>query len=102
MKVPNLKTLDYKQLGIDHGEKLAIAIVGLLLLFVLWTTKWSQPIAKAPTELIDQAATTEEKIKKQAWPVSETKALNTGTDLNAKAVAMLSPLEFAPWRCPLP
>jgi hypothetical protein len=101
MKVPNLKTLDYKQLGIDHGEKLAIAIVGLLLLFVLWTTKWSQPIAKAPTELIDQAATTEEKIKKQAWPVSETKALNTGTDLNAKAVAMLSPLEFAPWALPV-
>ena len=26
LAVPNLKTLDYKQLGIDHGEKLAIAI----------------------------------------------------------------------------
>jgi len=101
MKLPNLKTLDYKQLGIDHGEKLAIAIVGLLLLFVLWSTKWSQPVAKAPTELIDQATTTEEKIKKQPWPESEGKVLNTGADLNAKAVAMLNPLEFAPWTLPV-
>ncbi len=101
MKLPNLKTLDYKQLAIDHGEKLAIAIVGLLLLFVLWTTKWSQPIAKTPVELVDQAMTTEEKIKKQPWPEGDAKALNTGADLNAKAVAMLNPLEFAPWALPV-
>ncbi len=101
MKLPNLKTLDYKQLAIDHGEKLAIAIVGLLLLFVLWTTKWSQPIAKTPVELVDQATTTEEKIKKQPWPEADAKALHTGADLNAKAVAMLNPLEFAPWALPV-
>ncbi|HEV8068396.1 MAG TPA: hypothetical protein VGP76_11720 [Planctomycetaceae bacterium] len=101
LAVPNLKTLDYKQLGIDHGEKLAIGIVGLLLLFVLWSTRWAKPIAESPTELIEEAKSTDEKIKKQAWPEADAKALKTGTDLRGRATALLTPLELNPWVLPI-
>ena len=102
LAVPNLKTLDYKQLGIDHGEKLAIAIIGLLLVFVLWSTKWSKPIAESPTELIEQANSTDEQIKKQPWPESEAKLLKTGMDLNGRTTSLLTPLELSPWVLPIP
>jgi hypothetical protein len=98
LAVPNLKTLDYKQLGIDHGEKLAIAIIGLLLLFVMYSTRWKEPISESPTQLVDEAASTDEKIKKQPWPEGEIKLLKTGTDLNTRATALLTPLDVSPWR----
>jgi hypothetical protein len=102
LAVPNLKTLDYKQLGIDHGEKLAIAIIGLLLLFVMYSTRWKQPISESPTELVNQATTADETIKKQAWPEAEIKVLKTGTDLNARANALLTPLDVSAWLLPIP
>ncbi|HET6328959.1 MAG TPA: hypothetical protein VFG04_30020 [Planctomycetaceae bacterium] len=102
LAVPNLKTLDYKQLGIDHGEKLAIAIIGLLLAFVLWSTRWKQPIAESPPELVERAVGAEDKIKKQAWPKGEVDLLKTGADLHGRATALLTPLEFSPWILPIP
>jgi hypothetical protein len=102
LAVPNLKTLDYKQLAIDHGEKLAVAIIGLLLLFVLYSTKWAKPVAEAPVELIAKAASAEDTIKKASWPETEMKTLKTGTDFNGKVTAMLTPLEYSPWVLPIP
>jgi uncharacterized membrane protein YgcG len=101
MKLPNLKTFDYKQLGIDHGEKVAIALIGLLLVFVLWTTKWSQPIKETPSQLIEDATATDEKIKTQDWPPNETKSLKTGTDLNERVASLLTPLDVKPWEMPI-
>jgi hypothetical protein len=101
LAVPNLKTLDYKQLGIDHGEKLAIGIVGLLLLFVLWSTRWAKPIAETPAELIEEAKSTDETIKKQPWPEADGKLLKTGMDLKGRATALLTPLELSPWVLPI-
>ncbi|HXY34391.1 MAG TPA: hypothetical protein VEI07_09200, partial [Planctomycetaceae bacterium] len=101
LAVPNLKTLDYKQLGIDHGEKLAIAIIGLLLLLVLWSTKWTHPIKETPAELINTATTTDEEIKKNPWGEDQAKLLKTGTDLTARATALLTPMESSPWVLPI-
>jgi len=101
LAVPNLKTLDYKQLGIDHGEKLAIGIVGLLLLFVLWSTRWAKPIAESPEKLIEEAKSTNDIIKNQPWPETDAKALKTGTDLRGRATALLTPLELSPWVLPI-
>jgi hypothetical protein len=101
LAVPNLKTLDYKQLGIDHGEKVVIAIIGLVLLFVLWSTKWTKPIEETPTELTEQAKSTEEKIKTQPWPELDAKNLKTGVDLRGRATALLTPLEVTPWVLPI-
>jgi len=102
LAVSNLKNLDYKQFGINHGEKLAIAIVGLLLLLVLWSTKWKQPVTESPDQLIAEATTAEETIKKQPWPPAEAAALKTGTDLDGRATSYLSPLELSPWVLPVP
>jgi hypothetical protein len=102
LAVPNLKNVDYKQLGIDHGEKVAIAIVGLLLLFVLWSTNWKQPVAESPAELADQATNVDEQIKKQPWPPGEIGLLKTGTDLNVRATSLLTPVELSPWLLPVP
>src|SRR5580704_12536805 len=102
LAVPNLKNVDYKQLGIDHGEKVAIAIVGLLLLFVLWSTNWKQPVAESPAELADQATNVDEQIKKQPWPPGEIGLLKTGTDLNVRVTSLLTPVELSPWLLPVP
>jgi hypothetical protein len=101
MKMPNLKTLDYKQLGIDHGEKLAIGVVALLVAWVLWSTRWSKPIAQAPAELVADATSTDEKIKTQPWPATEAAKYKTGDDLKGDVVALLKPLELSPWLLPM-
>jgi hypothetical protein len=94
MKLPNLKTLDYKQLGIDHGEKAVIAVVALLIATVLYGSNW-KGTDKSPTEIAEKADKAMQQIEANPWPekVEKEKAgLGKGDELAEKVAILLTPI----------
>ena len=68
--IAKLKTADYKQVAIDHGEKLVAGLLGLMLLFALLTTSWST-YEKTPQELTDKVDGAKQAIAGKTWADSE-------------------------------
>ena len=42
LDVSRLKSFDYKQFGIDHGEKIGIALIAIFVALALWETNWRE------------------------------------------------------------
>lgn len=89
-----LKNIDWKQLGIDHGEKIGIAIVSLLALYALWASSWDTYDRK-PSELITIANETKAKMEASSWPQDKDSGLEHGRwefadieDIEDRAVRM--------------
>lgn len=70
----NLKSLDYKQLAINHGEKLVVSLIGLFIVFTLVGTRWSSYDKGTPKELADKAVAALQTVKDEQahpWPKDE-------------------------------
>src|SRR5580658_1661235 len=94
MKMPNLKNIDYKQLGIDHGEKVVIALIALMIGGVLYGSNW-KGTEKSPTELKDRADKTEKEIDDRPWDEQKEKRANglgKGNELAEKVAMLLTPV----------
>src|SRR6202451_3846464 len=91
LSASTFKNFDYKQFFINHGEKVAIAVVALLIGSVLMGSNW-KATDKSPQELIDKAKKTQQVIEEHGWPDSEKRALGQGNDLGTKVVQLLSPV----------
>jgi hypothetical protein len=101
----SLKTFDYKQFFINHGEKVAIALIGLMMAAFLYGTNW-KATDKTPTELIDRAKKAQQEIEEHPWPADKKQALGQGTELAGKVAQLLSPVNaaafaIAPFNSPL-
>ena len=77
--VAKIKTADYKQLAIDHGEKIFAGMLGLLLALSLVATSWSR-YDRTPAELTQKVSSARTVIAQSSWPDSEQKlyALTAG------------------------
>ena len=94
LSLSNLKTADYKQLLIDHGEKVVIAVVGLLIAGVLYGANW-KATDKTPTQLTELADKAKQQIDQRPWPEKQEKekaGLGQGNDLAGKVAQMLTPV----------
>jgi hypothetical protein len=94
MKIPNLKNLDYKQLGIDHGEKVVIALIGLMIVSVLYYSNW-KATDKSPTEMKERAEKTKKEFEERPWDEQREKrlaGLGQGNELAQKVSMLLSPV----------
>jgi hypothetical protein len=108
MKMPNLKNVDYKQLGIDHGEKVVIALIALMIGGVLYGSNW-KATDKSPIELKDRAEKTAKDIEERPWDAQREKraaGLGQGNELATKVTMLLSPISatgfsIAPFYPPL-
>lgn len=69
--VNKLKTLDYKQFALQHGEKIGIGVIGLLVLACLGMTNWAAEFTKSPRDMEEQAAKVDGDLKKNVWPEAE-------------------------------
>ena len=67
LSLSSLKTLDYKQLGIDHGEKVVIALIGLMMATVLFRSNW-KGTDKTPNEITEKADKAMQQIEASPWP----------------------------------
>lgn len=62
-----LKGMGFKQILLNHGEKLVLGSAGLLVLIALATTTWGG-IAEKPQELLDKATTAQQRLHEGQWP----------------------------------
>jgi hypothetical protein len=93
LSVARLKSFDYKQFGIDHGEKLGVALVGVLLALALLDTTW-QRFEGSPEELTRKAEDAKAKVTTQEWPKAEAAALSQGGDqLVTRVEKMITPID---------
>jgi hypothetical protein len=94
LSLSRLKTLDYKQLGIDHGEKVVIGLIGLMMAAVLYYSNW-KGTDKSPNEITEKADKAMQQIEASPWPEKEEKAkagLGKGDELAAKVALLLTPV----------
>src|SRR5580658_9174879 len=96
MKMPNLKNIDYKQLGIDHGEKVVIALIALMIGSVLYGSNW-KATDSSPTAMKERAEKTTKDIDERPWDEQREKrlaGLGQGNELAAKVTMLLSPISI--------
>jgi hypothetical protein len=65
--IAKLKALGFKNLVLQHGEKLGFGFAALLVLVFLGMTKWSG-FAGTPEEMISKAEDVERQLAANAWP----------------------------------
>ncbi len=57
-----LKNIDFKQFFIDHGEKVGLGVIVLLVVYALWATNWVPYNEKQPGDITSEVA-----AKRQAF-----------------------------------
>jgi hypothetical protein len=69
--ITKLKTLDYKQFALQHGEKIGIGVIGIVVLVCVAMTNWAAEFTTSPREMIEKAEDAEKNLKKNVWPDAE-------------------------------
>lgn len=65
--ISKIKTLDYKQFALQHGEKIGMIVVGLIVVACLALTNWASEYTGTPGSLIDQAEKVDRQVKQNQW-----------------------------------
>ena len=89
-----LKGMQYKQLLVNHGEKIAFGTVALIVLGSLAMTRWSG-IDKKPEELTQKVESSKAALLNNPWPQEERKGPETPSTYAQYAAAMGRPLDYA-------
>ncbi|HUQ72902.1 MAG TPA: hypothetical protein VM165_25460, partial [Planctomycetaceae bacterium] len=88
-----LKGLNFKELLLNHGEKLGFGLALLLVLLSLAGTEWSR-YAKTPQEIIGAVKEAKTKIEASVWP-EEKRLTFAPQDYTARAQDVRGPLQLA-------
>jgi hypothetical protein len=97
LALSSLKTVDYKQLLINHGEKVVIAIIGVMVATVLYNSNW-KATEKTPTAFIEKADKAKKEIEENPWSEKSEKqkaGLGKGNELASKVSQMLTPINVS-------
>jgi len=62
-----IKTLDYKQFALDHGEKIGIGVVGLTVAICLILTTWASDYSGEPRDMEKKADDVTDQLRRNAW-----------------------------------
>ncbi|MCH8830589.1 MAG: hypothetical protein IID45_13515, partial [Planctomycetes bacterium] len=90
---PDFKNLDYKQLLLDHGEKFAVGLAGLIVLFALLGTPWT-PYQEAPAKLQQDAKDADARISAAKWPDEERRKYSAADILGVQLALMGKPIDL--------
>lgn len=94
-----LKNMNYKQFAVNHGEKLGLGLIGLLAVFVLFSSHWSTTIEITPVDIQDQVrASTNKVVNNNDWPDEEKTQFVSMRDMETTAKNLFHPLDIAPYR----
>ena len=76
LSVDRLKSIDWKQFGVNHGEKIALGFVGLMVVMILFMgTRWKTFQEKQPDELVSQVEKEQQALTAATWPEIEQESL---------------------------
>src|SRR5229473_342014 len=66
--ITRIKTLDYKQFALTHGEKIGMGLVVLTVMACLALTNWASEYSGDPRDMEEQAAKVDRDLKNKGWP----------------------------------
>ena len=89
-----LKGMNYKDLLVNHVEKLVVGVVGLLVLGCVFGARWAG-IEKNPGDLEKDVAKTRQEIRATKWPDAEKQTFVNSDDIQKRAKKMMAPLDGA-------
>tara|TARA_R110002095_G_scaffold212708_1_gene202328 strand:- start:66601 stop:68772 length:2172 start_codon:yes stop_codon:yes gene_type:complete len=84
----NLKGMNYKEFAVNHGEKIVLGFVGLFVVFVIFTSKWTTE-KRTPLELTQKVDTAESQVKTSQWPEEKRKEFLKDDDLREKVTELI-------------
>ena len=87
----NLKSLNYKQWAVDHGEKVVLGLIGLFMIIALVGTRWV-PYQRKPQEMINNVTQSEENVSRGTWPEAEKQEYASVADIHKDVKKMLKPI----------
>lgn len=87
-----LKGLNYKQALIDHGEKVVLGVIGLIVLICLAGTSWSR-YDKQPEEFTKKVEQGEAAIRASAWTKEKEAEFKSSRDISQAVKMLHSPLD---------
>lgn len=85
------KGFDVKSLAVQHGEKIVLGVIGLLVLLALVRTTW-KTYDKNPKQLSEKAKETQQRIEQSVWPKDEQQKYAADDRLQVKIASMLEPI----------
>ncbi|MDZ4685064.1 MAG: hypothetical protein SH850_08230, partial [Planctomycetaceae bacterium] len=88
-----LKGLNFKELLLNHGEKLGFGLALLLVLLSLAGTEWSR-YAKTPQEIIGAVKEAKTKIEASVWPAEKQSTFGL-QDYDGRAQDVRGPLQLS-------
>lgn len=71
----DLKSMDWKQFGVNHGEKVALGFVSVLTILIVWKlTLWSEYDKHMPEDLQNKVVAESQNLESSTWPDEEARA----------------------------
>ncbi len=95
--IAKIKTFDYKQFALQHGEKIGLGVVGLIAFLCLGMTHWASDYSGTPEGLEKKAEEIDRSLKANRWPETAKKdflpLVAADNELN-RVVASVDPKKF--------
>ena len=92
--VEKIKTYDYKQFFLNHGEKVGMGLAGLVTLLCLAMTSWGG-YARTPGEMESEARKVQDQLAANRWPAEEKEKFVLAS-ADAEIQRSLAALDLAP------
>src|SRR5262249_10948522 len=65
--ITKIKTLDYKQVALNDGEKIGIGVVGLIVVICLFLTSWASDFNLEPRDMEKKADEVTDQLRRNVW-----------------------------------
>lgn len=92
--IAKLKSANYKQLLVDHGEKGVFGVVGLFALSCLATTSWSR-YDKTPEQFLVKVDEGKKNIQASAWTPERAKEYSAPRNISDEVQKLHSPIDVS-------
>lgn len=98
-----IKTLDYKQFALQHGEKIGLGVVGLIALVCLGMTNWTSSYSGTPDSMEKLADEVEQKLRLNRWPDTAKKDFLPVVEADNELSRVLAEVDVKKyeWRVPM-
>lgn len=90
-----IKSYDYKQFALKHGEKIGLGVVGVIVVTCLALTNWASGYSGTPYDMVEKADKVAATLRANKWPEDEKKQFLPVVTADAEVKNVLAPLDIA-------
>lgn len=94
MKMAGLKNINWKRVGVDHGEKIVLGIIAFSMLLVLTSAPWATE-KRDPNKLVSNVSESQAKVKASVWPDTEKAKYATQSGIGTRVTELMTPVDVA-------